>query len=108
MWTGSKHHAGEMSILLDLCDRRDVSRASVAALVEALWEPGVNVSLWEQGRRVSGNFLTNELYTGILKFDGLTFVLAFITHNSRPSTSIGEFEALTNLAELCRGTLSED
>jgi hypothetical protein len=97
MWTGSKHHAGEMSILLDLCGRRDVSRASVAALVE--WKPGVNVSLWEQGIRVSGNFLTNELYT---------FVLAFITHNSRPSTSIGKFEALTNLAELCRGTLSED
>jgi hypothetical protein len=82
MWTGSKHHhAGEMSILLDLCGRTDVSRASVAALVGALWEPGVNVSLWEQGIRVSGNFLTDELYTGILKFDGLTFVLAFITHN---------------------------
>jgi hypothetical protein len=77
MWTGSKHRAGEMLILLDLCGRTEVSRASVAALVETLWEPGVNVSLWEQGIRVSGNFLTNELYTGSLKFDGLTFCSCF-------------------------------
>ena len=77
MWTGNKHRAGEMLILLDLCGRTEVSRASVAALVEALWEPGVNMPLWEQGIRVSGNFLTNELYTGSLKFDGLTFCSCF-------------------------------
>jgi len=77
MWTGSKHRAGEMLILLDLCGRTEVSRASVAALVETLWEPWVNVSMWEQGIRVSGNFLTNEPYTGSLKFDSLTFCSCF-------------------------------